>query len=84
MSDKPSDNPGYVTRAECARITTDMKKKLDTIQTALVGEDMRGGLVKDVGDLKKEKSTVVEILRNLVVPIIVALATAWFVSGMPH
>lgn len=84
MERKTKDNPSYVTRAECALITTDMKKKLDTIQTALVGEDMRGGLVKDVGDLKKEKSTVVEILKNVVVPIIVALVSVWFFSGMPH
>ena len=84
MSGEPEDNPGLVTRAECARITGEMNKKLDTIQNALVGKDMRGGLVKDVANLKKEKSTVIEIAKALIAPIIVALIIAWFVTGMPH
>ena len=84
MSGEPKDNPGYITTAECARITGAMNKKLDKVLDALVGEDMRGGLVKDVADLKKEKSTVIEIAKALIVPIIVALVTVWFVTGMPH
>jgi hypothetical protein len=84
MDGKTSDNPGYVTRSECANITGDMNKKLDTIQKALVGDDMRGGIVKDVADLKKENSTLYQILKNVIAPITIALVTAWLATGMPH
>lgn len=45
-------NPGYVTRAECAKTVRKFNGELKTIKKALVGGDMRGGLVKDVGDMK--------------------------------
>lgn len=49
------DNPSQlVTRAECNRITGATRRELKTIKNALVGEDLRHGLVKDVGDIKKE------------------------------
>jgi len=73
-------NPAYVTKAECAQISASIKEELKAIRTALVGEDMRGGLVKDVADLKKERSTTLEVVRSVVVPIIVAVATAIIVS----
>jgi len=47
---------------------------------------MRGGLVKDVGDLKKERSTSIGLLRAIVVPIVVAVAssaiTAYIISSL--
>lgn len=70
------NNPSYITRAECAQISTAIKDELKTIRTALVGNDMRGGLVKDVADLKKERSTTVEVVKSIVVPIAVAIITA--------
>jgi len=73
-------NPQYVTRAECVQISSTIKEELKAIRTALVGEDMRGGLVKDVADLKKERSTTLEIVKSIVVPIVVAIATALIVS----
>jgi len=45
---------------------------------------MRSGLVKDVADLKKERSVTAEIVKNVAVPIIIAVITAWIISGMPH
>ena len=46
------DNPDYVTKAECVQISGSINDELKTIKKALVGEDMRGGLVKDVADIK--------------------------------
>lgn len=92
MTKKPSEenNPGHVTRAECYRTTTIMKEDLKTIRTALVGKDMRGGIVKDVtdlkkdvGDLKKTRSATVDTIRSVVVSIVVAVVTAWIIMGMP-
>lgn len=37
---------------------------------------MRGGIVKDVADLKKERSTTLEIVKSVFVPMIVAVVTA--------
>jgi len=80
-------NPAkFVTRAECAQISGSIRDELKTIRVALVGEDMRGGLVKDVADLKKERSTTVEALKVVVVPIVVAVAssaiTAYILSNI--
>lgn len=79
-----SKNPDLITRAECHRTTTTIKEELRTIRTALVGEDYRGGIVKDVSDLKKDRSITAQLVKSVVVPIVVALATAWVITGMPH
>ncbi len=85
MSGESKDNPGgHVTRVECALITGNLNKKLDKVLDALIGTDMRSGLVQEVAALKKDKSTAVEIAKALIIPIIVALVTVWFVTGMPH
>lgn len=82
------DNPSkFVTKDECAQISGDIKDELRTIRVALVGEDMRGGLVKDVADLKKERSSTVEVLKAVVVPIVVAVvssATAAYILSTIH
>ena len=49
---RKSDNSDFVTRAECSRISGEIRNELNTIKTALVGEDMRGGLLKDMRDMK--------------------------------
>lgn len=49
---KKTNNPGYVTRAECAKTVTKFDGELKTIKKALVGEDLRAGIVKDIGDIK--------------------------------
>jgi hypothetical protein len=76
---KKKDNP-YVTKFECQQISGGIREELKTIRVALVGEDMRGGLVKDVANLKKERSTTVEILKSVAVPITVAIITALILS----
>ena len=45
-------NPNGVTKSECLVISGGIKKNLDTITKALVGDDMRGGIVKDLADIK--------------------------------
>jgi len=77
---KNKKNPGYVTNAECRQISGGIKEELTRIREALVGKDLRGGLVKDVADLKKERSTATEFLKSVVVPIIVAVVTAVIIS----
>jgi len=53
------DNPGqgnpgkgFVTHAECFGQREFITGEIATIKKALVGEDLRGGIVKDVGDIK--------------------------------
>jgi len=46
------NNPGYVTIDECTRISSRTNAELGTIKKALIGADMRGGVVKDVADIK--------------------------------
>lgn len=85
---KRKENLQYVTRAECLQISTaikegvtELKGELKTIRTALVGEDYRGGIVKDVADLKQQSSTVALIVKSVVVPIVVAVITALTLSS---
>jgi len=49
---RKSDDSDFVTRAECSRISGEIKSELNTIKVALVGKDMRGGLLKDMRDMK--------------------------------
>ena len=44
----------YVSLIECQSINTDIKADLKILKHALVGEDLRGGMVKDIGDLKSK------------------------------
>lgn len=74
------DNPGYVTRAEFNIV----KDEICTIRTALVGKDYRGGIVKDVADLKKTRSTTSEFIKCVIVPITVAVVTALIITGISH
>jgi len=80
----PNNPTQYVTKTECTQISGTIKTELETIRTALVGEDMRGGLVKDVAELKSQGSTAILILKSVVVPIIVAVVTAVIISGIPR
>jgi hypothetical protein len=52
----PKNNPkdGFVTRTECALVSAEIKRDLDTIKIALIGSDMQGGLVNKVNDLSNK------------------------------
>ena len=42
----------FVTKSDCFKITQETESKLTTVLKALVGDDLRGGIVKDVADIK--------------------------------
>lgn len=48
----------YVTKEEFGRVTDDVKQ----IKTAIIGEDMRGGIVRDMADAKKD---IAEIKKDM-------------------
>lgn len=47
----------FVTHAECAAISDSIKTELKTIKVTLIGEDMRGGLVKDLQKLNPQQAS---------------------------
>jgi len=51
---KSSDsNPSrYMTRNECGQVSGQLKEEVGMMKRALFGDDMRGGMVKDVADIK--------------------------------
>jgi len=51
--------PNFVSRAECAAISTDLKADLKILKHALVGDDMRGGMVKDISNLTNKVDGIV-------------------------
>lgn len=49
----PSKNdPEYMTKSECFQISSAIRKDMDVMKKALVGDDMRGGIVKDLSEIK--------------------------------
>lgn len=88
MADKKLGNPGCVTTAECAQISGSINKELGTIKRALVGDDMRGGIVKDVADIKsnlrnstglgrKERAMIYTSIISVAGLIIIELIKFW-------
>lgn len=52
MSRSKQNPNGFVTKVECQQITSTFREDLSTVKKALVGEDMRGGIVKDVSEIR--------------------------------
>lgn len=50
----------YVTTADCAAAMGPMVSDMKTIKEAIVGPDLRGGIVKDVADLKVQVSGIIK------------------------
>jgi hypothetical protein len=63
MSRKKS-NSRYVTRAECAQISGQISSELAALKKALVGEDMRSGVVKDIADLKNDVKSIRQYVND--------------------
>jgi len=72
----PSTLDTLVTKIDFIR--DDVKK----INLALWGKDGRGGLVKDVSDLKKERSTTLGIAKSIATPIIIAVVSSVITAFM--
>ena len=70
---KHEDNPSkYVTHKECYAISQAIKDELKTIKITLIGEDMRGGLVKDVETIKSATG----IVKTVIVPVVISVSAA--------
>jgi len=64
MPKKKSPTSTYVTHSECAEISGQIRKEITVIKNSLVGEDMRGGLVKDVESMKNSVETIKTYIDN--------------------
>lgn len=81
MAKKKGDNPSkFVTHAECAKTVESVKLELKTMKNALVGEDMRGGIVKDVQEIKSATG----IIKTVIVPIVLSVSSALIVYVLLH
>jgi len=58
------NNPTYITRTECARISGQIREELSIVKKALVGEDMRGGIVREIRDMKSDLRDVKEYING--------------------
>lgn len=52
MSRSKHNHDDFVTKVECQQITSTFREDLGTVKMALVGEDMRGGIVRDVSEIR--------------------------------
>lgn len=90
--EKKGNPNGFVTHSEFRPVVEDV----NMIKLALFGKDMRGGIVREIGELKNTINTNVRDLKNtiknlnavttyrvvkeIVVPITLAVITAFIVS----
>ena len=75
MSGKEKDNPGHITRAEFTPVVQDV----DTIKLALFGEDGRGGIVRDISQIKHSMGTM-NFVKGAVISVMVAVLSALIIS----
>ncbi len=54
----------FVTKAECYKTHVQITGDINQVKNALVGEDLRGGIVKDVADTKKDIAEIKTTLKN--------------------
>ena len=84
-NDEEPRNPKYVTARLCnekqTNCSANFKDELRTIKKALVGDDMRGGIVKDMEELKTRLSLVKTIALPIALSVVSALLVAWAVTG---
>jgi len=81
------DNP-YVTLETCVANTKAINDKIDdvstevkTIKKALIGEDMQGGLVAEVKDIKSKLAMAKE-LRDWIRPLLLAALASLLTAGL--
>lgn len=54
------ENPGFVTRAECETLCGGLKDDFKSIKKALIGDDLKGGLVLEFRELKNTVTSLVD------------------------
>ena len=48
----------FVTKVECRQITSGFQDDLATVKKAIMGDDMRGGMVRDIAEIKVKMNKV--------------------------
>ena len=79
--DEEPHNPKYITSKQCDITKAYFQEELQTIKKALVGDDMRGGMVSDLADLKSKLSIVKTVLLPVAISVVSALLVAWVATG---
>lgn len=72
-----------VTREECLRLREDCTSNAEKVNLALFGPDGRGGIVKDIQDIKTKLESYSSVLRQFAAPIAVAVVVALIVRFLP-
>jgi hypothetical protein len=57
-----SEEEPYVTKSECIRHVTELENNLEVVKKALCGDDLRGGLVRDINKIFTE----IALLKNAI------------------
>lgn len=72
-----------VSKEECRQLRTECQSNNAKVELALFGEDGRGGIVKDIQDIKTKLEAYSSVFRQFGVPVIVAILTAVIVRFLP-
>ncbi len=54
----------YVTRAECAQISNQIREELKSLKAAVVGENLRGGISKEIHEIKSDLKEIKEYINS--------------------
>ena len=77
------ENPGFVTKEMCGTLMRQANEERDLIKNALFGEDMRGGMAKDISDIKADLKTA-KMISDLVRPVLIAVVSSFLTYGLIH
>jgi hypothetical protein len=77
---KKTNNPGFVRVEDCQERRGRDQGWRDRMELAIFGKDGRGGMVRDVGDIKANLRSVTGIVRTVVIPIVVPIIVAVIIS----
>lgn len=78
---KPFQSQLLMTKEECRQLRSDCS--VEKINLALFGEDGRGGIVNDIQEIKSKLNVYSSALRQVAIPIAIAVITAVLVRLLP-
>ena len=78
--DEEPHNPKYITANQCEKNIAGIKSEIDVIKRALVGDDMRGGIVKDMADVKSTLKGATGFFKHFILPVATSVITSLIIS----
>ena len=84
MSKKRNPGGPFVEVEDCQERHGVTAARVDRLELALYGKDGRGGMVRDISEIKTQTRALKTVLVPLVASVLSALITAGILEGLSH